>query len=255
MAAKFIETRNVALSDLTRYPGNARRGNVEEIRKSIRRHGQYRAIVVRDTGDSLVILAGNHTYQALDAEDAGTARCEIITCTDDEARRINLADNRTAELGDYDGDALVELLSYLDGDYDGTGWTEEAVDLLVNIPEPALDGDPDDDTDAPISRGELLELAGVTIGEPRHQVERGQVWALGEHRLIIADIFKDWALWVPFLRDDVTFLPYPTPLVPHAPNAGRLVLVQPELYLAGHLLDKWQNITGQEPAVLEAVAA
>ena len=48
MPATFVATRELPLSSLARFPGNARRGNVEEIRKSLRRHGQYRAIVVRD---------------------------------------------------------------------------------------------------------------------------------------------------------------------------------------------------------------
>jgi hypothetical protein len=59
MPATWVATRDVPIADLTRYPGNARRGSTGEIRKSIRRHGQYRAIVVRDTGTSLVILAGS----------------------------------------------------------------------------------------------------------------------------------------------------------------------------------------------------
>ena len=132
----FTGTRDLPISSLTRFPGNARRGNTDEIRKSIRRHGQYRAIVVRDTGTELVILAGNHTRDALEAEGHESARCEVITCTDDEARRINLADNSLAEIGDgYDDDALVELLSYLDDDYEGTGWTAEDVEALITPPE------------------------------------------------------------------------------------------------------------------------
>jgi hypothetical protein len=130
--------RQVALADLTRFPGNARRGNVPEIRKSVARLGQYRAIVVRDTGTGLVILAGNHTADALAAEGHETARCEVIECDDDEARRISLADNRLGELPSpetgerYDGEALAELLSQLDGDYDGTGWDVYDVDNLAD---------------------------------------------------------------------------------------------------------------------------
>src|ERR1039457_4427748 len=78
MPATWTSTRDVQISDLTRFPNNARRGNVEEIRKSLRRHGQYRAIVVRDTGSELVILAGNHTRDALEAEGHTAARCEVI---------------------------------------------------------------------------------------------------------------------------------------------------------------------------------
>lgn len=133
MPAKFLATQDLRLSELERFPGNARRGNVAEIRKSLRRHGQYRAIVVRQCPDgSRVILAGNHTADALQAEGHETARCELIECSDDEARRIALADNKLAELGGYDDDALAELLSYLDDDYEGTGWTESEVQRLID---------------------------------------------------------------------------------------------------------------------------
>lgn len=165
MTVDYQGTRDVPLGDLTRYPGNARRGDVDQLQQSIRRHGQYRAIVVRDTGGNLVILAGNHTFDALRAEGHKTARCELLTCTDDEARRINLADNRLAELGGYDDDALVELLSYLDDDYEGTGWTADDVDALLNphveeLP-PALN-DPDDAPSPPGNRYPSLAMSGCS---------------------------------------------------------------------------------------------
>ena len=132
MPARFVETRDVPLDQLTRFPGNARRGNVAEIRKSIRANGQYRSLVVRqDEEGRLVILAGNHTYDALSAEGHPTARCEVIECSEREARKINLADNRLSDLAVDDNDALVELLSYLDGDYDGTGFVQEDIDFLL----------------------------------------------------------------------------------------------------------------------------
>ncbi len=137
MPVQWLETREIPLGELTRFPGNARRGNVAEIRKSIRATGQYRAIVVRHAGDGqLVILAGKHTYDAVGAEGHATVRCELITCTDLEARKINLADNRLSDIALEDSDALVELLCYLDGDYDGVGWTAEAVDRLIEPPVP-----------------------------------------------------------------------------------------------------------------------
>jgi ParB-like chromosome segregation protein Spo0J len=132
MTAQWVETRTVPLSHLTRFPGNARRGDVNAIQESLRRHGQYRALVVRDVDGSLVVLAGNHTRDAMIANDDKTARCEILRCTDDEARRINLADNRLAELGGYDDAELAELLQGLDGDYEGTGWAQEDLDSLVS---------------------------------------------------------------------------------------------------------------------------
>lgn len=149
MPVVYVNTRDIPIGKLTRFPGNARRGDIDRIRESIRRHGQYRALVVRDTDDGLVILAGNHTHAALEAEGHTEARCEIIICGDDEARRINLADNRLAELGRYDEDALAELLSYLEGDYTGTGYDNADIARLLesqadpNTPDdfPSYDSD------------------------------------------------------------------------------------------------------------------
>jgi ParB-like chromosome segregation protein Spo0J len=161
MPAAYLGTADLPLRDLIRFPGNARRGNTSEIRKSLRRHGQYRALVVRVDDGRHTILAGNHTAEALAAEGHATGRCELIECTDDEARRINLADNRIGELPDpdtghrYDGDSLAELLSYLDDDYDGTGWTDEDVEKLLDPPGPEGDGD------APVDN--LPETWGVIV--------------------------------------------------------------------------------------------
>lgn len=158
MAATWITTRELPLATLTRYPGNARRGNTTQIRASIRRNGQYRALVVRHHHDSYTILAGNHTADALTAEGHATARCEIIECTDSEAARINLADNRLAELGSYDDDALAALLAQLDGDYEGTGWDDETATALAAEPDP-----PPDSADLPAGQDGYREQYGVIV--------------------------------------------------------------------------------------------
>jgi len=172
MAVVVQGVRDIPIADLTPYPGNPRRGNVEQIRSSVRRLGQYRTIVVRDTGAGLVILAGNHTAQALAAEGHETVRAEVVTCTDDEARRVNVADNRLAELGGYDDADLAAILKELDGDYEGTGWTEDDLGALLGD-EPPLggSGDPDDVPDPPAE----------PISAP------GDLWYIGPHRLLVGD--------------------------------------------------------------------
>lgn len=167
MGARWIETRDVPISDLVRFPGNARRGNVAEIRKSIKRHGQYRSLVVRSHDGKLTVLAGNHTADALKAEGRETARCELIECTDDEARRINLADNRLSDIAEDDDRALAELLAALDGDYEGTGWDVHDVDGLA-------DKLGDENGDAP--EDDLPERWGVIV-ECRTEAEQARLLA------------------------------------------------------------------------------
>jgi hypothetical protein len=175
MPAVYVETRDVPISDLTPFEGNAKRGNVEEIRASIRRNGQYRSLVVRRCDDgTLMILAGNHTMQALQAEGYETARCEIVTCDDQDARRINLADNKLAELGGYDNDALAELLSYMDGDYEGTGYTDD--DVMALITPPDIDDLDDDDGDSDEEPAENPSLADRFLIPPFDVLDARQGW-------------------------------------------------------------------------------
>jgi 16S rRNA G966 N2-methylase RsmD len=171
--ATYIRTADIPLDELTPFPGNAKRGDVDTIRTSLRRNGQYRSLVVREIPNGpLIVLAGNHTMQALTAEGHQTARCEVVLCDDNTARRINLADNRTAELGEYDNDALAELLSYLDGDYEGTGYTDDDVNALLTVPEELPDALDDGDAPPP----------------PKDPVTKpGDIWTLGPHRLMCGD--------------------------------------------------------------------
>jgi hypothetical protein len=153
--ARYIVTRDVPLADLERYPGNARRGRVAEIRESLERNGQYRSLVVRQHDGRLTILAGNHTAEALEAEGGEVARCELVECDDDTARRVNLADNKIAEDGTYDDDALVALLGGLGGDYGGTGWTAKEYAALLGDDDDGGGDAPEDDL--PSTFGVIVE--------------------------------------------------------------------------------------------------
>lgn len=193
MPARWLATENLPIGTLERFPGNARRGNVAEIRKSIRRHGQYRAIVVRSHDGKLTVLAGNHTADALEAEGHETARCELIECDDDEARRINLADNKLSDLAEDDPEDLALLLASLDGDYDGTGWDVYDVDGLADALEDAAprpsarvapEGTPprDEIAEPREAQADPDEVPEPPPGEP--VTRPGDLWKLGEHVLM-----------------------------------------------------------------------
>lgn len=98
----------------------------------------------------------------------------------------------------------------------------------------------------PRSDGSLLALVDVSVGPPVYQVRRGEVWRLGRHVLAVADVICDWGIWKPYLTGAALFMPYPGMYVPLAEVAATtpLVLVQPDTYLAGHLLDKYAAVHG-----------
>ena len=128
-----METKSVKIDTLIHYENNARRGNVEVLADSLRVHGQYRPIVVQKSSNS--ILAGNHLVEA--AKTLGWDKVDVVfvDVDDEAARKIVLVDNRSAELGEFDKEALIELLSEL-GSLDGTGYVlEDLDDLFVDIEE------------------------------------------------------------------------------------------------------------------------
>lgn len=185
-----LTTERVPVAGLRTYHRNPRQGQTKVIASSLRVNGQYRPVVVNrgtHTGRSSEVLAGNHTLMA--ARDEGWA--EIAVCwvdvDDDAAARIVAADNRTADLGEYDDRLLAELLSDLP-DLDGTGYDPGDLDDLLarldNEPKPALN-DPDD----------------VPPTEATSVSRTGDVWHLGPHRLVVGDA-TDPLVWERLLGDE-----------------------------------------------------
>jgi hypothetical protein len=108
--------------------------------------------------------------------------------------------------------------------------------------------DDEEDKQKERSTGELLaRLKEVTIGEPKHTVHRGEIYQLGEHVLVVAHPMRDWPSFTPYLTDaNCRLLTYPGPYAPLSEMAAqaRLVMVQPDVYLAGHLLDRFTDVHG-----------
>ena len=130
MASYLIEQiERVPVDSITTHPQNARRGDIEAIAASLQTNAQFSPIVVQ--ASTRYVLSGNHTLMA--ARKLGWKEIDVVfvDVDDDRAYRIMLAANRTADLGAYDNDALAELLSYLDGDYEGTGYTDAEVASLI----------------------------------------------------------------------------------------------------------------------------
>lgn len=126
-----LETTLTPVEEVREHPDNPRRGDVEAIKESIRTNGVYRPIVVQESTG--FILAGNHTYRAMKELGEEKVPVVFVDVDDTAARRIMIADNRTADLGDYDTDTLTQLLESLDGDLEGTGYTSDWQTELENL--------------------------------------------------------------------------------------------------------------------------
>lgn len=138
----------VPIAGLVPYGRNPRRGDVSMIEDSLRRHGQYRAIVVR--AGSNEILAGNHTVRAARNLGWPEIAATFVDVDDDTAARIVLIDNAANDSASYDDQALAELLSELaqsPGALEGTGFDEAALDaLLRDLDDPDLMPGPEPET-------------------------------------------------------------------------------------------------------------
>lgn len=148
-------TLNIA--DLNLFHNNPRTGNVDLIRESMEENGIYKPLVVNKgthTGRKNEVLAGNHSLkaiQALAADNPDDDRWQkvdvwLVDVDDNTATKIVLADNKTADHGTYDDQALYDLLSAIDDNLDGTGYDYDDLEDLSALMEEI---DTDDETPVP----------------------------------------------------------------------------------------------------------
>ena len=118
------------------HPRNVRQGDVGAIATSLNLNGQYRPIVVHKSSNN--ILAGNHTYKAAVSLDWTHIAITYVDCTDEQALKILLADNKANDLASYDDSALADLLKDLVGGpgLDGTLYELSDLDDLIAMLEP-----------------------------------------------------------------------------------------------------------------------
>lgn len=124
-----MNIEKMQVSTLSTDPENARKHserNVESIKSSLRRFGQQKPIIV---DASNVVRAGNGTLEA--ARQLGWEEIDvcITTLQGSEATAYAIADNRTAELAEWDNDVLAATLEGLvvdDSDLlDACGYDED----------------------------------------------------------------------------------------------------------------------------------
>lgn len=158
------------------YKGNSRLHSPEQIERivaSIKRFGFVSPILAMENG---TIIAGHGRLQAALLSGLTTVPVIVLAgMTETEARAYCIADNRLAELADWDENILkAELIALRDDDLElmlATGYSE--TDLAELLADETNDLDGEDD--------EVKPEDGPAITQP------GDVWLLGEHRIICGD--------------------------------------------------------------------
>lgn len=153
------------------YPNNARKWSaraIETVGKSIKTYGWRQPVVVDSDG---VIIVG-HLRRA-GGKWAGEKQCPVHVASDltpAQVKAYRLADNRTSEESSWNVDLLaMEFgeLKAMDFDLSLTGFDTREIDQFTLKPNPAEDDVPPV-PEAPVTR-------------------TGDLWVLGEHRLLCGD--------------------------------------------------------------------
>ena len=184
------------LNDLARrfHPKNPKAHNLAAIDASVERFGFVAPVVVNDLDGQIV--AGHGRVEALrDRRQRGAPPPEGLRVgprgewlvptvhgvglTAEDALAYIVADNRTGELGGWDDSRLAEVLAELKqtaSGLDGVGYSVADLSELLEAldrPDHASPADPDEIPEAP--------------AEEDLYVQAGQVWGLGQHRVLCGD--------------------------------------------------------------------
>lgn len=168
--------QDIPCADLHNDPANVRKHgdqNLAAIKASLARFGQQKPIVVNADG---VVIAGNGTLMAARALGWQTIKAVRTNLAGSEATAFAIADNRTAELAEWDDAALQQQLAAIAIDDEellaATGFDEKELAKLAaaNAPE--------------VTEDEVPEAPADPITQP------GDLWLLGKHRLLCGDSTK-----------------------------------------------------------------
>lgn len=167
-----IEYRNI--ETIIPYEKNPRKNEaaVAVVAKSIEEFGWRQPIVVDEHG---VIIAGHTRWKAARSLQQTTVPVHVAAgLTEAQVKALRIADNRSADIAEWDMDLLpqeLEALQGLDFDLDLLGWTpDELRELMAPAPNPGL-VDPDD----------------VPAPPDEATTKLGDLWVLGNHRLLCGD--------------------------------------------------------------------
>jgi len=171
------------IDEITPYENNPRQNDaaVEAVAESLRRFGFRQPIVVDEAG---VIVCGHTRYKAARVLELKRVPVHVATdLTPEQVRAYRIADNKTGELASWDMELLpieiAELQQALGGEIDWSmlGFDTDELARLMAGEEGVAPGLTDPDA--------VPEPPDDPVTQP------GDLWVLGEHRLLCGDSSSD----------------------------------------------------------------
>ena len=172
MSVKMTQRLEVRkISTLIPYANNARTHSAEQIellRRSLREFGFVTPVLIDGAGH---VIAGHGRIEAAKLEGIEDAPCVLVEhLTDAQRRAYILADNRLAELSDWDEvTRSAELLRLRDEGVDITLTGFGVADVMLTSVDEVIE----DDCDLTVPADPVVQI--------------GQLWQLGRHRLLCGD--------------------------------------------------------------------
>ncbi|WP_254430616.1 MULTISPECIES: DNA methyltransferase [unclassified Ruegeria] len=183
MADKVVQSR---ISQIKPYANNNRvhaAKNIDKLKASVAQFGFVTPILLDGSG---TIIAGHGRYEA--AKALGLMSVPTVVAghlSDAEVRALRIADNKLAELSDWNEAALqiefaeltdLSLDGELDFDLDITGFEAPEIDIII------------------VSAGEATETEAETVEAPDPAApvitQPGDLWVLGDHRIFCGDALQ-----------------------------------------------------------------
>ena len=173
-----MQIQNVPITSVKPYEKNPRFNDdaVDAVARSIKEFGWQQPLVVdRD----MVIIVGHTRLKA--AESLGLTEVPVIIAenlTPEQVKAYRIADNKTGEIAEWNFELLpFEIKDLQDANFDLSllGFDSEELDRILN-----------GDADKQVSTGETEPDAVPEAPEVAVSV-RGEVYQLGEHRLMCGD--------------------------------------------------------------------
>jgi DNA modification methylase len=164
----MLEVKEIELNKLRPWEDNPRRNEraVEAVAKSIRNFG-FNVPILCD--QNFMIIAGHTRWKAAQKLGMDKVPIIVIEINDTQRRAFAIADNKTAEIADWDFPKLKEVLEELkleDIDIKSLGFSDEEIRRLIL--------NEDDENVVP-------EVSDTVNTKP------GNLYALGKHRLLCGD--------------------------------------------------------------------